>query len=238
MTKFLQQRVGHRTFWHDPARVQQVSQDYFSAQHWSQQNALSGSAAGRGTTHFIQYETQEWVLRRYQRGGLIGRLLNDEYLFLGLNNTRGWRELALLEALQTLNLPAPRPVAAMVERCGLYYRASLLTEKIAASRDGFELLQHSPWSEQQWRDVGRCIRRFHDHAVYHHDLNIHNIMLDGDNKIWLIDFDKCGFRPGEFWKPKNLARLKRSLQKEQKRCEQFYWQESDWDALQQGYNAC
>ena len=62
--------------------------------------------------------------------------------------------------------------------------------------------------------IGQTIAKFHHHQIYHHDLNIHNIMLDIENEVWLIDFDKCGIRQGSNWKNSNMARLKRSFEKE------------------------
>jgi len=53
-----------------------------------------------------------------------------------------------------------------------------------------------------------------------------------------VDFDKCGLRPGDSWKAANLARLQRSLVKEQKRhTGTLHWHaEADWAELMQGYN--
>lgn len=61
-------------------------------------------------------------------------------------------------------------------------------------------------------------------------------MLDDNDKPWIVDFDKCGFRePGE-WKKENLDRLLRSLKKEKAKYDTFYWKESrDWPELLTGY---
>ena len=71
--------------------------------------------------------------------------------------------------------------------------------------------------------------------IYLHDLNIHNIMLDIENEAWLIDFDKCQIRQGSNWKNSNIARLKRSFEKE-KRLHNIYWQLADWQILISAYN--
>ena len=62
------------------------------------------------------------------------------------------------------------------------------------------------------------------------DLNIHNILLDEDEKVWIIDFDKCYQQSGEKWKQSNLARLKRSFEKEVGK-RQIKWSQSDWKNL-------
>jgi 3-deoxy-D-manno-octulosonic acid kinase len=60
-------------------------------------------------------------------------------------------------------------------------------------------------------------------------------MLDIENEVWLIDFDKCGIRQGSNWKNSNMVRLKRSFEKE-KRLSNIYWQLADWQILISAYN--
>ena len=74
----------------------------------------------------------------------------------------------------------------------------------------------------------------HDAGVNHTDLNIHNILLDTSQNVWIIDFDKCGHQAGDDWKEGNLNRLKRSFLKEVNK-RQIQWQEPDWEPLLQGY---
>ena len=57
-------------------------------------------------------------------------------------------------------------------------------------------------------------RSFHDAGVWHADLNARNILLDADDEIFLVDFDRARFTPGRAVAGgRNLARLKRSLLK-------------------------
>lgn len=207
----------------------------FEGQYWQDSQSLLGTATGRGTTYFFQHNNGEFVLRHYRRGGLIGRLIDDQYLFTSLEKTRAWREFHLLAHLHKLGLPAPEPVAAKVTRMGLLYRADIIIKRIAASQDVFSLLSHSDLTLNIWRAIGRCIRQFHHHNIYHHDLNIHNIMLDEQQKVWLIDFDKCYVRSGKSWQLSNLARLKRSLDKELNRQPIFHYNPLAWQALLDGY---
>ncbi|RND29619.1 3-deoxy-D-manno-octulosonic acid kinase, partial [Vibrio cholerae] len=70
--------------------------------------------------------------------------------------------------------------------------------------------------------------------VNHTDLNIHNILIDDEEKVWIIDFDKCDVQSGHSWKQGNLNRLKRSFDKEVvKRA--VKWSEFDWQPVVQGY---
>ena len=74
----------------------------------------------------------------------------------------------------------------------------------------------------------------HENQVNHTDLNIRNILLDHQGKVWIIDFDKCFQQPGAGWQKGNLERLLRSFHKELKKCS-INWQEGDWDDLMRGY---
>lgn len=207
----------------------------FDGRYWQTNEHLLGTAVGRGTTYFFLHNNREFVLRHYRRGGMIGKVVSDRYFFTTLANTRPWQEFHLLTHLQHLALPAPQPVAARITRNGLCYSADIIISRIPHSQDIFTLLGNTALSQFTWQAIGHCIRQFHQHCIYHHDLNIHNIMLDERQKVWLIDFDKCYVRSGENWQAANLARLKRSLIKEQNRQPRFYFSHDDWQALLTGY---
>ncbi|GIT38036.1 MAG: hypothetical protein Ct9H300mP6_19040 [Gammaproteobacteria bacterium] len=42
-----------------------------------------------------------------------------------------------------------------------------------------------------WKNTGSCIASFHMKGFYHHDLNIENILIDSDQNVFLLDFDKA-----------------------------------------------
>ena len=212
--------------------------EYFLSRHWQQQDAIIGTAQGRGTTWFIKHEAQQWVLKHYYRGGLIGKILKDSYLFTGIAQTRSVAEFKLLSQLIEHKLPAPTPIACAVKRTGLCYQADLLTSRIANAKDLVAILSEQTVDKQLWQKVGKVVKRFHDHGVYHHDLNIHNILIDEQEKVWLIDFDRGKvIKPAAKWQQANIARLQRSFFKEQNRLDKFYWQKEDFDALMLGYQS-
>ena len=209
--------------------------EIFSGQYWQSQGAITGQALGRGTTYFFKHNQQEYVLRHYRRGGLIGKVLNDQYLYIGIEQSRAWREFKLLQHMQSLGLNSPIPIAANVKKTGLYYQADIITAKIPNAQDLSQCLSSQPLRFGLWKKIGETIASFHNSYIYHHDLNIHNIMLDANHNIWLIDFDKCEIRKGETWKKSNISRLKRSFEKE-KSLGKIHWQETDWNALVLAYS--
>jgi len=209
----------------------------FNIAYWQKNNAITGTAQGRGTTYFIQQGNQEWVLRHYYRGGLIGRLVSDSYLYLGLAQTRAIKEYLLLAQLQQWKLPAPAPIACNVSKHGLHYKADIITARIAQARDLYTLLKAESLSEEMWHKIGRTIGRFHQNQVYHHDLNIHNILIDHNNDVWLIDFDQGAIKTGKHWQQANMNRLLRSFHKEKNKNPNMHWIELDWQPLLDGYQS-
>lgn len=231
-----------------------VNSSWFNAEYWSGKNALIGESKGRNTTYFIKYNSdtsspeRHFVLRHYYRGGLVSKILNDEFLYTGLNKTRSIAEFTMLHKMVDLGLPVPNPIAAMVTKvAGLWCRNDILIEKIANAKDGFHWLLAEDLSDDVWQNIGATIKRFHQARVCHSDLNIHNIMIDNSGKVFLIDFDRCEFRepefnaPAIFWQQANLNRLLRSLRKEKDKAEnstteqKFHFSDAKWQQLLLGY---
>jgi len=185
---------------------------------------------------FYEYRGLRLVLKHYHRGGLVASVLGDRYFGTRPERSRAFREWRLLHAMRRLQLPSPVPVAASVTRHGLFHRADLVTLRIDDTRTLADALLSGPLDRRGWQAVGRCIRRFHDHNVWHADLNARNILLGAAGEAHLIDFDRGRFRYlGDTWKAANLARLQRSLLKFRSQHEGFNFTEDDWQALLRGY---
>ncbi|NQY86680.1 MAG: 3-deoxy-D-manno-octulosonic acid kinase [Colwellia sp.] len=217
--------------------------DMLDVSYWQKENAITGSAQGRGTTWFVKHtdkkskQVEHWVLRHYYRGGLIGKIINDSYWFTSQANTRAAREFSLLEHMQKLALPAPKPIAFRVIRHGLFYRADLLSSRIVHAEDLVALLSKQPLTAALWKKIGVTIKHFHDNNIYHHDLNAHNILIDKNDQVFLIDFDRGAVRKNNqaSWQQANLARLQRSFLKELNKLPTFHWQHDNWQLLLEGY---
>lgn len=191
---------------------------------------------GRGAAYFFSKAGYELVLRHYRRGGLIGPLLFDQYLWTGLRRTRAWQEFWLLADLFAAGFPVPEPFAARVQRQGIKYRADLITQRIPESIALSVSLQKTALSDSFWQQIGVTLRRFHDEDICHADLNAHNILLKGQ-EVYLVDFDKGKIKRGvaAIWKRQNLERLQRSLLKLKQQNEKFYFKRHDWQQLLSGY---
>lgn len=208
----------------------------FEPEYWASRSAIVGFAEGRGTTFFIQYEGEDYVLRHYRRGGQIARLSPDAYLWTGLRRSRAWREWHLLAWMRELGLPVPRPIAARVVREGLTYRADIMTRRIPRTTTLTDTLEREALDAAYWIALGHLLRVFHRHGIWHADLNANNILLDTGGRFYLIDFDRGRRRrPARHWQQANLQRLQRSLFKQQAKVPQFFFRPDDWQALLQGY---
>jgi len=178
------------------------------------------------------------VLRPFLRGGLIGRLIHQSYLFTGMERSRSFSELRLLGKLVDGGLCVPRPVAALCERRGLFYRAALLTEAVEHDQTLFDRLLADSGSEENNRimsSVGEAIGKMHALRVDHADLNAHNILLSAGEVAAIIDFDRGRIRQDGGWQPSNLQRLQRSVDKALTEAGCIEQSPNLIDALQQGY---
>lgn len=223
-------QLDNQTIWYDETLLKEDPQQAFCPKFWQNSGRVIGSAQGRGTTWFVQTATIEAALRHYRRGGLFGKLVNDSYRFNGWQQTRSYQEFQLLNLLIEAGVNVPRPIAARAVKNCFSYRADLLSEKIPNARDLVSILIEKPLPAEMYKKIGQEIRKMHDAQVNHTDLNIHNILIDDQDKVWIIDFDKCFQQSGDSWKQSNLDRLKRSFEKEATKCKN-YWTRSDWKLL-------
>ncbi len=235
MSAIREKRVGNTVFLYDTAFFSDCGNEQFNASYWQSLDAVTGHESGRGTTWFIQDRGFHLVLRHYLRGGWVSRFNHDRYLFTGWQACRSLAEMRILAQAHALGLPVPRPAAAMAERHGLSYRASILLQRIEDARDLVSLLQ-SPQNPNFYLDLGGTIAQFHRQGVLHADLNIKNILQDRSGQFWLIDFDRAqlldALSPQQ--ERRVLERLQRSFIKESMRS-QVQWNPSDWEALLKGY---
>lgn len=197
----------------DAAVSPQVDADWFVPEHWRERGALRSQTGGRGGVQLIATPAGECVLRHYRRGGMVAALMGDRYLWRGADATRCFAEFRLLVEIARLGLPGPAPVAARYRRHGLFYRADLITRRIADARTLAECLAAGRLDAELAREAGALVARFHRAGIWHADLNAHNVLVTSP-ALYLIDFDRgCLRPPAEGWRLANLERLHRSLVK-------------------------
>lgn len=227
---------NNEVIWFDPDLISSdIVTQAFDINYWKSKNKVIGKAQGRGTTWFIKTESIDVALRHYFRGGLIGKYIADSFLFTSWKKTRCFQEISILSVLVKNNVNVPKPVAAKASRKGLFYRSDIMVEKINNSIDLCHLLTQQEVSTEIYKNIGLEIKKMHQAGVNHTDLNIHNILIDNNAKVWIIDFDKCSISPGHKWKSGNIARLYRSFKKELTN-KNIHFQESNWEYLLKAYS--
>ncbi len=222
---------------YDTDIINQISDAAFVAGSWSQSTPVTGAlrSAGRGNTMIVSHGDQEFVLRHYVRGGLIGRIVRDSYLWQGERESRAFAEWYLLAKLVRMGLPVPRPAAARYQRTGFTYRADLLTVRVPGIRSLADRILAAPGSPVFWTGLGRGIRKFHDAGVFHADLNAYNVQVDGRERLCLLDFDRGRIMEPGVWQQKTLARLHHSLKKIKRLDQRIHFTPQNWNELLEGY---
>ena len=235
---FETQHLQNTTLLFHPAYKDELTQQWFDANYWQQQDKIVGAKKGRATAWFFKHQQLTGVLRHYWRGGLIGKLLSDQYLYFGLKQTRVYKEFTLMMRLLELGLNVPTPIAAKVTTHGLIYRGDIITEAVTGAKSVLDILITRPLSQSELKAIAVTLSEFHNHGVYHADLNINNILFDDTGKVFIIDFDRGEIKqPHASWQTENIKRLARSFAKEQGRNEVMHWQQSDWQSLVCDYQA-
>ncbi len=221
---------------YDRAVINQISEAQFKADGWRHAEPVGGElrSAGRGNTLFVGNVPRQFVLRHYRRGGLIGKFVRDRYLFTGQDEVRSFAEWRLLKKMVDFGLRVPRPAAALYRKSGPFYTADLITLRLPDVRPLSAVIA-AEQSPQFWQSVGAEIFGFHDHGVYHADMNAYNLQLDAQNRLWMLDFDKGELRPPGSWQQETLRRLHRSLNKVKSLDPRLHFVEADWEALLAGY---
>ncbi len=220
---------------YDASRGGNLSATAFDLEYLRSRGEIEGVARGRGATYFVRSLGRSWVLRHYRRGGLVGHLSSDRYVWTGETATRPFAEWQLTYHLHRAGMPVPAPVAARYERHGITYRGDILTEQLDDVLSLAQGLRVGALSVVNWIAIGRCLRRFHDLGVCHADLNAHNVLLGSGDSVYLIDFDRGTLRKPGLWCDANLVRLRRSLEKVTYSLPPDRFTEADWHGLLDGY---
>ncbi len=230
-------QAGNHFVLFNPAVSQEIRIEQFTPDYWLSMHQVTQTAQGRGASWFVEAEGQEWVLRHYRRGGLIARYIEERYLWLGLERTRAWREWRLLASMHDSGLPVPLPVAARVYKHGFVYGADIITQRIPNALSLTQRLSGGSYDDRCWKEIGLTLAKFHRAGIFHADLNAHNIMLDNEGSVFLIDFDRGDQRSPGPWQKSNLNRLHHSLSKLKRHYKEFYFAENNWQELLASYQA-
>jgi tRNA A-37 threonylcarbamoyl transferase component Bud32 len=164
------------------------------------------------------------VVRHYRRGGLIRHLLADRYL----GAERFFREVRVAELARAQGVSTAEVLALRTEeRAWGLYAADLVTREIEGATDLAAYLDSLGQAgeagprfgkREVTRSVASLLRSMHRAGICHADLNLRNILLQGDGnevRSFVIDLDKARVLSHMPVRSRvgNLVRLYRSAEK-------------------------
>jgi 3-deoxy-D-manno-octulosonic acid kinase len=215
----------------------EFSDEEFTSDYWRHQPGHQATVGGRGGSYLIDIDGRQAILRRYQRGGHVGKLLSDQYLWLGWRMTRPWREWHILQRALKAGLPVPEPIAACACRSGLWYRAALINAYLEDTEMLTQRLQREKLPPESWHNLGLLVKRMHAEGIRHADLTSDNVLIDSQNRFYLIDFDQARvMNQIDDWQWQPLYRFQRSIDKRNRKLNLNYG-EDDWQLLMDGYQS-
>ncbi len=154
---------------------------------------IRSERGGSVSAHLGPGDDDRVIIRHYRRAGPLGRFLGDRY-FLG---ERPLHELAAYEAARSAGVPVPEPLAAILRRSGLCYRADLIVREVTGAVTLQEYLRSNPSHEAVRAAAAALADAFAhlvDAGIYHPDFHAGNVLVreDGaDVHISIIDFDRA-----------------------------------------------
>ena len=231
------ERTASGAILYDQSIINQISEDRFTAEGWLHSEPLTGDlgSGGRGNTLYVGNVPRQFVMRHYVRGGMMAKLVKQWYFWGGEDATRSFAEWRMLAKMADFDLPVPRPAAARYIRRGTFYKADIITVRIPNVRPLSSVILEQPKDSDFWANVGAAIQQFHASGVYHPDMSAHNIQIDKDDRLWMLDFDKGLLRQPGAWQQATLGRLHRSLQKILSQEPRINFGPADWEYLLEGY---
>ena len=222
-------KINQSIILYDDRLMNDIDENIFEIDFWKMDQQAQSQSKGRGIVYFVKIQDEPCVLRHYNRGGFVSRLVEDQYLWMGERYTRSFKEWHLLNYMVAKQLPVPVPVAARYVRYGICYKADIITREIPDIESLSDKLLGNSMTEELWKKIGECIAKFHDQGVFHMDLNAENIQIDQNHQVFLLDFDKSKVsEPSRRLSDANLMRLKRSIAKVTQ-ANQLAFPNSGWD---------
>lgn len=129
------------------------------------------------------------VIKAYKRGGLISWINKDRYLKIG--RLRSQREFDFLIAAEKAGVSVPEPVA-YASTGSFLYKAWLITKQIKGHCTFAWLCRRNPKKARVLiPEISRNINSLIKSRIHHVDLHPGNVLVDKDNTVFIIDFDKA-----------------------------------------------
>ena len=150
-------------------------------------------------SNFLDYNNGFIKKHFWRKGGMS--ILNDSYLYLGLNLSRPIKELKnyidfshilsnLSDSKITNTFEICSPIFSYINRRGIVYTGDIILSKI----EGLTLdkyISGNNMDSKFYSDLSFCFKTLFENGIFNIDMNLKNIMFNTKTeKISFIDFDK------------------------------------------------
>jgi serine/threonine protein kinase len=128
------------------------------------------------------------VVKHYRRGGVLACFVRRTYLAVG--KTRCQAEFEQLENARRLGISVPEPIAFAVKGT-LFYQAWLVTREIAHATSLAQISRISPErAAASMSPLCREVSKLVEHKILHADFHPGNVLINENNTVFIIDFDR------------------------------------------------
>ena len=129
------------------------------------------------------------------RGGLLGNFVRQSYVNLGKPRSR--IEYEQMEKARSAGISVPEPIC-FAFRGKAFYTAWLVTREIENQRSLARLsMMDTESAISAVKKLAPQMVLLMNNRIYHKDLHPGNVLVDKNNKVYLIDFDKAGVFRGD-----------------------------------------
>ncbi len=157
--------------------------------------------AGRGELQRVATPNGNVLIRKYRRGGFVGKFVREHYLL----ENRPHRELNVHQHAWKMGVPTVLPVGAMWKQRGPFFSGAFATLE-ANAVDLLAYLQSDFEPDPLLLEIcGHAIHAMYEAKIDHADLQVKNILIS-DGKALIIDFDNA-----RVWPTPDIARTTLSV---------------------------
>ena len=153
------------------------------------------------------------AVKYYHRGGFVRHFIKKRYFKWG--KTRGQKEYELLQKVRRLGINAPEPIAFAYRGC-LFYQSWLVTKEIKQHQTLAKLsLSNKKRTRFVMENVIEQISTLIKNNILHVDLHPGNVIIDNQDRIYILDFDKGDIFLGnkKILKNRYIRRWNRAIKK-------------------------
>ncbi|MCB0311003.1 MAG: phosphotransferase, partial [Bdellovibrionales bacterium] len=189
MTQFEYRQVGGLRVGLDPQWSRVASADVVNLIVQAPNGSASVLGGRANVTHTELHGVGKVVVKHYHRGGIFGHLVKQTYLRLG--PLRSEAEFLLLQQVKSLGVNVPEPVA-FVREGAFLYKTWLITREVEGKQSLAQIAQDDEDRVSRYMpEVLRQLKKLIEHRIQHVDLHPGNVLVDGEDQVFLLDFDKA-----------------------------------------------